>query len=168
MSLHDEVISEAKDDSALQSKVKIVPADNCLGSFMKSKLVTPLTPTVINSIKAAINKHKVLVIRGCEMDEDKLVDFSECFGEVLKKYPRPGAADGHRSEVRVVSNQLGKKGLGSGELPWHSDLSYRKCPTALSFLYGEEIPEKSTWTWFVIVLLHMKHLMKRQNLTYQN
>jgi taurine dioxygenase len=114
-----------------------------------------LTDSEFRIIEAAWHEHSVLLFRDQHLTDDDLLAFSRRFGELD---PPPNQENGQQSppgypEVYVVSNVLDSKGasigaLGSGELVWHTDMSYLELPPVASMLYSLEIPSKGGETSF--------------------
>ena len=92
----------------------------------------------------------MVFLRDQDLTQRQLVDFTNYFGvavEHVRKQP-PREVD----EIFIISNvkrdgvEIGA--LGSGELSFHSDLSYMPEPGTLSMLYALEIPStggETTW-----------------------
>ena len=86
--------------------------------------------------------HLLLVFRGQSLTEEQQVCFSLYFGD-----PAPHVRDQRERpvpEIFVISN-VSENGeaigaLGSGELTFHSDLSYLPCPGSFSIVYAVEVP----------------------------
>jgi taurine dioxygenase len=109
-----------------------------------------LADSDITAIKQAWLAHKVLVFRGQTLDEDGLVRFAECLGEV-EVHLRQTRTTGRR-EVLLVSNikedgkAIGR--LGNQELNWHMDQIFMAKPTAGTLLYAVEVTPEGGDTWF--------------------
>ena len=98
----------------------------------------------------------VLRIRGQQLDEDGLQQFSERFGP-LEEMPYGRLSEELKKKIKniyvtVISNIIenGRPigGLGSSEATWHSDMTYVKTPPPASVLLGVEIPPAGGDTWF--------------------
>ena len=115
-----------------------------------------LTDAGFAEIKAAWDRHSVLLFRGQTLGDADLLAFSRRFGELD---PPPNQENGRMSppgypDVYVVSNIVDEQGepigaLGAGEAVWHTDMSYIDVPPMMSMLYGLEIPPSGGNTWFV-------------------
>jgi len=107
----------------------------------------------LDALIRALATHGVLVLRDQQLTPAELVAFSRRFGEleyhVLDQYWLP-----EQPEVYVISNivengkPLGNPREGFG---WHTDLSYMPLPTAYTFLYGLEVPDRGADTEFCTV-----------------
>ncbi len=96
--------------------------------------------------------HGVLVFRRQSLSEDELASFSARFGD-LEEHPRSDWNSTGNKNVVLLSNlrnfegvEIG--GLGSGEIDWHSDQSYKTCPGTGAVLYGVEVPKDGASTYF--------------------
>ena len=109
-----------------------------------------LDDATIAAIKRAWLDHKVLVFHDQTLDEDGLVGFAECLGEV-EIHLRQTRTTGRR-EVLLVSNikedgkPIGR--LGNQELNWHMDQIFMAQPTAGTMLYAVEVTPEGGDTWF--------------------
>jgi taurine dioxygenase len=113
-----------------------------------------LTDALFLELIALRRRHLVLLIRGQETGDRKLVDFARRFGTLD---PAP-ALDKARSspdgfpEITVVSNVIENGqpigGLGHGELSWHSDMTYVVDPPVGCVLHAWEAPTGAGKTHF--------------------
>lgn len=110
----------------------------------------PLSPAVIDGLKAAWDHHGLLLLRGQKLDPDAQIRFSQYFGplqEVAQKQfqmqERPlifiigNAEEGGR---RVADASVGRL--------WHSDQSFIPHPALGSMLYGVQCPPEGADTLF--------------------
>jgi taurine dioxygenase len=133
---------------------EIMPFDAPLGADIRGVDLQRLDDAGFAEIQQAWLAHKVLRLRGQDIDDDALADFSRRFGP-LDKAPTTRSGRPHqptRPEVTVISNIMvdGQPigGLGAGEADWHTDMSYNDTPPDASVLYGIEVPEGHGDTWF--------------------
>jgi taurine dioxygenase len=115
----------------------------------------PLDPETRSVLLATWREHLVLVFRDQHLSPQEVLDLAHSFG-VLDPAP---AFDNERSdlpgfpEIAVVSNirenGVAIGGLGSGELAWHSDMTYRQAPPVACILSGVEIPPAGGDTYFL-------------------
>jgi taurine dioxygenase len=110
----------------------------------------PLEDMTAKALRDAWSKHLVLLFRGQELGDEDLVRFSANFGTCDKAPPNEAAVKGPGHvetlpEVTVISNvvEAGNPigSLGSGDLVWHTDMSYHEYPADGSALYAIELPE---------------------------
>jgi taurine dioxygenase len=125
--------------------MEIIGTGGPLGAEIRGvDVATPLAPAIVTALKKAVIDHLVLVFRDQELTEAEQVRFSRHFGE-----PAPhvrSQPEGSLPEIFVVSN-VSENGepigaLGSGELTFHSDLSYLPRPGAISIVYAVEVPRQ--------------------------
>ncbi len=106
-------------------------------------------------VRQAFLDHKVIFIRGQQMSDPELLEFSSIFGEVLYD-PRP--VDYHReldtdypglidvvSNIEVDGKPIGA--LGTGEAVWHTDTM--PMPNGALVLHGLEVPDAGANTRFI-------------------
>jgi taurine dioxygenase len=118
-------------------------------------LSQPQSDATLDAIEKAWYEHLILVFRNQRLSDSELIAFSKHFGEL----DSPPIGTSHRywvegfPEVLVVSNvtengvPIGN--LGSGEVDWHSDMSYEQVPPIGSILYALEVPPAGGSTEFV-------------------
>lgn len=103
-----------------------------------------VSPAQYAAVRAALDRHSVVVLRGQSISPERQKAFAEGIGTlrplVYSRYSLPGSP-----EVMVVSN-IKKDGeyIGipdAGSL-WHSDGAYLARPDMYSLLYGIDIPER--------------------------
>ena len=120
-----------------------------VGAIVTGVQLAAATASQIAAIEEAWYAHDVLIVPRQELTDDDLLAFSRHLGQL--DAPRVVAAfRNNRSpagypEIFVVSNRVDEHGnaigdLGSGEVFWHSDLSYQPDPPDASMLYALEIP----------------------------
>jgi taurine dioxygenase len=126
-----------------EADVAIVPTGGALGGEVQGiDLRRSLDAPVVARLRAALLAHGVLLFRGQHISEAEQVRFTRHFG-----HPEPHVRvqpDRPIAEIFVISNVLDQGrpigALGSGELTFHSDLSYLHAPGSLSLLYAVEVP----------------------------
>ena len=123
--------------------MEIIPTGGALGAEIRSVDVSkPLAPAAVVRLEEAILQHLLLVFREQSLTEEEQVRFSRYFGD-----PEPhvrNQSDRKVPEIFVISN-VSENGepigaLGSGELTFHSDLSYMPRPGLLSIVHAVEVP----------------------------
>ncbi len=110
-----------------------------------------------DALRAGLDRHGLLILRGQLLDEPTLLAFAKGFGEP-DHIVRDDWASRQCPEITYITNLRGADGaplggLGSGEIDWHSDQSYMPAPATGSFLYGVEIPPDGTPTYFANLYL---------------
>jgi taurine dioxygenase len=112
----------------------------------------PLAPETAQALRAAFDRHRVLVVRGQSLSPDAHIAFTRHFGplevHVLNEYHK----DRH-PEIFELSN-IGPDGKPNavhpdrGTLFWHSDASFQKVPALATLLYAERVPREGGHTMF--------------------
>ena len=98
-------------------------------------LLRPLEPSVLRAFEAALIAHKVVFLRDQHMTSAQHVALGRQFGE-LEVHPfRP---QGEYPELMVLDNHEGNPVLSTDV--WHSDTTFRECPTRYSILRCLQIP----------------------------
>ncbi len=114
-----------------------------------------LTDGLRAAIMAAWREHLVLVIRDQTLSPDDLLSLASGFGtlDLAPPFDNPQSNLAGYPHIAVVSNveEKGKAigGLGSGELSWHSDMTYRPKPAVGCVLFAKEIPSAGGNTHFL-------------------
>ena len=135
--------------------LRITPLTAAVGAWVQGVDVAHLPDPAFQQIRAAWNRHSVLLFRDQELGDDDLLAFSRRFGGLDRPPNQEGgrmSPPGH-PEVYVVSNVLDDRGepigaLGAGEAVWHTDMSYSDRPPMMSMLYALEVPRSGGNTWF--------------------
>jgi taurine dioxygenase len=116
----------------------IRPLTPCLGAEVYGLRAARLDDEACAALYRAWLQHKVLFLRGQQLDLDQLLEFSARFGE-LQRLPYIKPHDGHPDIIRVLK-QADEIGMGTFGGDWHSDFSFLEKPPKASILYAEEIP----------------------------
>ena len=131
----------------MSDMIEVKPTGAALGAdIIGIDLKAGIDDAAFKKIYQAWNDHLVLRIRGQQLDDEALANFSQRFGELDNAPTRPVDVPYHpsRKEITVLSNIIedGKPigGLGNSELVWHQDMSYNELPPKASILYGIETP----------------------------
>lgn len=134
----------------------IKPIRGSFGADIIGVDLNTITDADFELIYQAWLDHGVLRIRGQQLDEDGLQQFSERFGP-LEEMPYGRLSEELKKKIKniyvtVISNIIenGRPigGLGSSEATWHSDMTYVETPPPASVLLGVEIPQTGGDTWF--------------------
>jgi taurine dioxygenase len=147
------------------------PTGAALGADIEGvDLAGELPSAAIAAIKEAWSGHLVLRFRGQSLDDDGLMRFSACFGELdeapviaasrvkIRGEDRfvDSAETGHRyiSVIsNIVENGVAIGALGAYESIWHTDMSYNPEPPSASALYAIEVPPAGGDTGFANMYL---------------
>ncbi|MEM9533972.1 MAG: TauD/TfdA family dioxygenase, partial [Pseudomonadota bacterium] len=115
-----------------------------------------LDDAVLQAVRHCWSENPLVLLRDQLVDENCLMDFSRHFGE-LEVVVRKDIHSRHHPEVALVSNLYLEDGsniggLGTYELRWHSDQSYRVRPATGAVFYALEIPpEGGNTRWINMV-----------------
>ena len=125
--------------SALRSSTEpfeIEPIGRSIGAEIHGlDLTRPLDPATFQALEAALVAHKVVYLRDQHMSSAQHVALGRLFGE-LEVHPfRP---EGEFPEIMVLDNHKDNPVLSTDV--WHSDTTFRKCPTRYSILRCLIIP----------------------------
>ena len=126
------------------SSIQITPSGGPLGAEIQGiDLRQPLGAHAVQLVRHALLAHCVVFFRDQNVSEHDQVRFTNYFGtaqEHVRQQPKRPV-----DEVFIISNvkQDGRPigALGSGEVGFHSDLSYMRKPGTFSFLYAVEVPQ---------------------------
>lgn len=123
--------------------LEVQPLSDMIGVEIKGiDLSTGSTKESAEEVSRLLNENGVVLFRNQKISEDQHIAFSRFFGDleihVLKEFLLPG-----HPEILLISNiedngkPIGVKDAGHY---WHSDLSYKLCPSRCSLLFAREIP----------------------------
>jgi taurine dioxygenase len=103
-------------------------------------------PEIAQALKQALLDHLLLCVRGQHLAPDQFRDAMAVFGEPL--LPFEGGILPEVPEVNVISHVTREKTGKPAGFNWHTDQSFRSKPSALTMLYGVEVPETGGDTQF--------------------
>jgi taurine dioxygenase len=113
----------------------------------------------VPAIRAALLTHGVIFFRGQHLTQERQIAFARQFGE-LEVHPATPRDQANREVLRIA---YGPDRRGE-ENHWHSDVTWRECPSLGSILLAREIPEYGGDTLFANMHLAYERLsdqMKR-------
>ena len=115
---------------------EIEPVEPTIGAEIRGlDLAQPMAGETFRALEAALVAHKVIYLRGQNLSTAQHVAFGRMFGE-LEVHPfRP---EGAFPEIMVLDNH--KDNLVLSTDVWHSDTTFRECPTKYSILRCLKIP----------------------------
>jgi len=115
---------------------EIEPIEPTIGAEIHGlDLRRPLDRTTFEALEAALIEHKVIYLRDQNIATVQHVAIGQMFGE-LEVHPfRP---EGRFPEIMVLDNHKDNPVLSTDV--WHSDTTFRECPTKYSILRCLEIP----------------------------
>lgn len=128
------------------------------GEISGVDLSAGLDASVIDQIKAAMDKYAVVVFHDQRLDDDRMIELGHTFGglspprnhRVVRRLKHDQLADisnlDENNKLRTRDDHRRLDGLGN-QL-WHSDASFRQVSGALSMLHAHVIPPKGGETEF--------------------
>jgi alpha-ketoglutarate-dependent sulfate ester dioxygenase len=96
---------------------------------------TELSDSVINELRKALLRHKVIFLRGQDVDYEALVAFGRKFGDLTLGHPIYGGPEG-----RPLLREMDSRGDGTRANHWHADFTYMENPPAFAFLHNVVCP----------------------------
>lgn len=95
-------------------------------------------------------QHKVIVVRGQDVDPDGFIRFAEAFGRIepffISSYNLPSHPQIYvLSNVRENGKAIGRDGAGTH---WHSDSTFTEKPSSVTLLHGVAVPSRGGDTLF--------------------
>ncbi len=146
--------------------MKLVNSVNSLGGeIVDLDISNKLTQDQINFINQSWDERLVLVFKKQNLDDHKLINFSQYFGELDPPGPNPYGITflPEFPEINVISNVKNEQGtpignLGDGEAVWHADMTYLQVPPKAGILYALEVPENQGNTHFANMALAYNEL----------
>lgn len=120
-------------------------------------LRTPPDAAIRKALRAAIDRHGVLVLPEQEIDDDTQVAFSQGFGELEVPLDFDQYAGVHRLVTRLANVGNDDKLMAPdshhvtymrGNELWHTDSSFKPVPAKYSILHAREIPDGGGETEF--------------------
>ena len=113
----------------------------------------------VPDIRAALLRHGVIFFRDQHLTQEQQIAFARHFGD-LEIHPATPKAQSNREVLRIAH---GPDSRGQ-ENQWHSDVTWRECPSLGSILLAREVPEYGGDTLFANMHLAYERLsdqMKR-------
>ncbi len=100
-------------------------------------LAAPVDPADLVDLQELLNTHLVLTFANQDLTPERHVEIGSWFGEPFL-HPYLTSVDEHPAILEVVKEPDDEETFG-GEF-WHSDISFRNPPAAVSLLYSHEVP----------------------------
>ncbi|UNO39195.1 TauD/TfdA family dioxygenase [Streptomyces sp. MST-110588] len=94
----------------------------------------PLGDETVARIRQALNEHKVVFLRGQDLDYQRQVAFARNFGDLTLGHPIYDAPS-DQPHLREMDSRHGTRANH-----WHTDLTFIQRPPAYAFLHGKVIP----------------------------
>lgn len=128
------------------------PLSEILGAEIKGlDLSRPIDEQARAELLALFWRHKVIVVRGQDVDPGGFIRFAEAFGPIepffisaynLATHPQIYVL----SNVRENGKSIGRDGAGTH---WHSDSTFTEKPSSVTLLHGVTVPPRGGDTLFV-------------------
>ena len=108
------------------------------------------SPSIQESLRAALFRHQVLAIRDQVLTPQQFVAFARNFGELepffTNAYSLPDCPEIYvLSNVRRAGRPIGRDGAGTH---WHSDHTFQREPALATLLYAVDVPAEGGETLF--------------------
>jgi taurine dioxygenase len=153
-------IVEAKVATTKAASITVTPLSPACGAEISGiDLSKPLSRQEVEAVKAAWDKHLVLIFRGQELSQDDQLRFASYFGDLGSRKKAPDAlrsrAEGVQQDhekvllvtnIKVDGQPIGA--FGDGEFWFHIDSGYSARPYKYTFLYALELPSTGGNTMF--------------------
>jgi taurine dioxygenase len=141
--------------TATTSRLRAVPSGDALGADVEGFDIANVSDADMAFIRQAWLDHLVLRFRGQDFDDRVHRDFSRRFGPLdmapSTRFDKPWLSEfpemSQITNIEVDGKPIGT--LGSGELVWHTDMSYIDTPPTGSLLHALEIPSTGGETSFL-------------------
>src|SRR5260221_1201612 len=125
--------------------IPVRKCDAALGAEILFDLSQPVDDASFAEIGRLFHDNIVLFFRDQGLAEAQHIALSRRFGEleihIVKKYLLPDSP-----EILLISNIRNENGehigLADAGFTWHTDTSYRQCPSRCSLLYAKEVPHR--------------------------
>jgi taurine dioxygenase len=131
--------------------LEFVPVCDAIGVKVRGiDLDKGVDPAAFKKIESAFLDRLVLLFRGQDLSDPKLIEFSRNFGTLDMAPPGEAYSTGFSSvpghpEITVISNVIENGvpigALGNGESYWHIDMTYMDEPPSVCCLYAVEVPK---------------------------
>jgi len=125
--------------------IPVRKADAACGAEIVFDLSRPIDGPTFAELERLFHDNIVVFFRDQRLSNEQHIAFSRRFGEleihIVEKYLLPGYP-----EILLISNIRDENGehigLADAGFTWHSDTSYRRCPSRCSLLYAKEVPHR--------------------------
>lgn len=128
--------------------LKIEKLTPYIGAEILNIDLTQPTEQMTQDIRAALLEHKVIFFRDQSLTKTQHIDFARYFGD-LEVHP---ATPKDQPDPEILRIQHGPDSRGSENM-WHSDVTWRECPSLGSILRAVDVPPVGGDTLFANMIV---------------
>lgn len=148
-------MTELKDTGvAFDTGLDVVPLAGYIGAEISGvDLRGPLEPAVVDEIRSALHRYKVIFFRDQEIGHAEQVAFARLFGKVTPAHPHEESPPEGFPEILPIDSRRYESNLGrkrtSYDNSWHTDVTALVNPPAASILRAHILPPyggDTAWT----------------------
>ncbi len=129
------------------------PLTPAIGAVLEGVDLADIDDDLIKEIREALLKYKVVFFRDQRISRGQHIDFARRFGE-LEIHPATPKGQPDREVLRIAHGP-DSRGVENG---WHSDVTWRECPSLGSILRAIELPPVGGDTLFANMALAYERL----------
>ncbi len=135
------------------SKFRVHPITPAIGAELLDCDLAKIDDTLIEEVRAALLKYRVVFFRDQNISQEEHIAFANSFG-ALEVHPATPKGQPNPEVLRIAH---GPESRGS-ENAWHSDVTWRECPSLGSILRAIELPQVGGDTLFANMVLAYERL----------
>lgn len=156
-------MSLAEERPQQADRFQIRPLTPHIGAELLDLDLRDFDAAMIDDIRAALLKYRVIFFRDQQLDRSEHIEFARQFGD-LEIHP---ATPKDQPDPEVLRIAHGPKSRGS-ENNWHSDVTWRECPSLGSILRAIELPEVGGDTLFANMVVAYDRLSDEMKQRIEN
>jgi taurine dioxygenase len=156
-------MSLAEERPQQADRFQIRPLTPHIGAELLDLDLRDFDAAMIDDIRAALLKYRVIFFRDQQLDRSEHIEFARQFGD-LEIHP---ATPKDQPDPEVLRIAHGPKSRGS-ENNWHSDVTWRECPSLGSILRAIELPEVGGDTLFANMVMAYDRLSDEMKQRIEN
>jgi taurine dioxygenase len=156
-------MSLAEERPQQADRFQIRPLTPHIGAELLDLDLRDFDAAMIDDIRAALLKYRVIFFRDQQLDRSQHIEFARQFGD-LEIHP---ATPEDQPDPEVLRIAHGPKSRGS-ENNWHSDVTWRECPSLGSILRAIELPEVGGDTLFANMVMAYDRLSDEMKQRIEN
>lgn len=137
--------------AASYNSFRVSPTTGAIGADVEGLDLNQLSEAGFAELRQALLTHKVLFIRGQQLNVTELERVTQQFGDFGRE-PYVKCMDDHPHVVHVVKEASEKTPFVFGGA-WHTDWTFQERPPAFTLLYGHDIPPYGGDTCFANMAL---------------